>query len=141
MKYMNNTSNKFNAGIMNIMNNIEKAYDNVSHLFHEYYMNEFTMYSNIKRKRMSKDLISRMHEMIDECIKYRLGLNVKYPNKHDVLYSFWNPNEVYEDVDAVFDKLLNVTIPLKLAEALKNSMENYIKDENIIFCVLERMEM
>lgn len=128
------------------MNDILKAYMRAAPLFHEHFKRLFDI--SLHTTLMIKDKYIKtlyqdedLYKLIDDSVKYRIGLQTAEPNKNNFIYSMSNPYMLTESLDDILQKIMYSAYPVSLLNEFRNYLVSYINDDRIVDLALSKLEV
>ena len=128
------------------MNSISKAYDRSSIDFHEYFKKEFDMMLRTTLRSKEKYIRSLyndsdLNNLIDEAVRYRIGMNSAEPDKNKFIYSLNDPFAMVDSLDEILSKIMYSAYPEEILSNFRCQMQNYNVDDRIIDIVMSKLEL
>lgn len=130
----------------NILSTIKNVYKTCANDFHQHYLLKFNSSLSSKilyDKRVMNYDKKILTKFIDDCIMFRLKINIKPPLKSDIMYqlcSYVNPNLFTESLDSILEELIYSAIPSHLVDRLKQQLEIYDFDQAVISLILAKLD-
>lgn len=128
------------------MNSISKAYDRSSINFHEYFKHEFDMMLRTTLRSKEKYIRSLyndsdLNNLIDEAVRYRIGMSNAEPDKNKFIYSLNDPFAIVTTLDEILNKIMYSAYPEDILRNFRCQMSNYNVDDRIIDIVMSKLEL
>lgn len=145
-KARSSASHHVRSEVDNILAIIKTVYKNCAHEFHEYYLSKFNsslalVYLHDKHVMDYDQRV--LTKFIDDCMMFRLKITITKPLKSDIMYQLANnvnPNLFTESLDSILEELIYSAVPSKLVDRLKQQLEMYNLDQNVLGLVLSKLD-
>lgn len=128
-----------------IYQDISKAYNAASSLFHSHFKGLFD--NSLRTELMIKEKYiqslydnENLYSFVDECVRYRIGILSREPNKNKFIYSMNDPYMLTESLDDILHRIMYSAYPNMLINEFKHYLDSYIHDERIVNVILSKLE-
>lgn len=137
---------KMLARSASIMNAIARAYDRASVDFHEYFKREFDLLLRTSVRTKEKYIRSLyndsdLNQLIDDAVRYRIGMSNNEPDKNKFIYSMNDPFALGETLDDILQKIMYSAYPEDVVRNFRCQLVNYNIDDRIIDVVMSKLEL
>lgn len=128
-----------------VLTNVSKAYTAAAPVFHNYFKRIFDL--SLRTDLMIKEKYIKtlydddaLFRLVDETVRYRLGLTSREPNRSAFLYSMNDPYMLTETLDSVLYRIIYSAYPPEVLDEFRNFLNTYVHDERIVDLMLSKLE-